>query len=204
MSPATSLLAVVILVSAPTSVALAQPTSLQSKVTPAPVAGNPTVTVEESAVGDTRLALDVGIGTLSISERYYNTSTYRAEDVVVWSVVGCAADVYLGWIVSDAGALRIELGYRLSTLFDDTAAFHAHEVVGVFRINGVSASLGVGGSGVTSWDEPGILAPRLSVSGQVAVDLVGELHLAFDTGVIWNLGDEKAIKRFAFMLGYTL
>jgi hypothetical protein len=202
MSRILTVLVTVILFAASTSGALAQSTGPSKVVPPLPAATPPAVP-EPSTVGNIRVALDVGVGTLSITETYYNTTTYRSEDVTVWSVAGGAAELYLGWVILDAQTIRFEVGYRLSTLFDDTAAFHAHELVGVVRVRSLFASLGVGISGVTTWSDPGINAPRLSVSLQVGFDLVGALHVACDMGGIWSPADTQAIERFGLLLGYT-
>lgn len=195
-------LVTVLLFAASTSVAVAQSNG-PSQVVQAPTSVSPRAAAEPSTVGDLRVALDVGVGTLSIKETYYNTTTYRSEDVIVWSVAGGAADVYVGWVVLDEPGIRTEVGYRLSALFDDKGAVHAHEVIGMARVGALFASVGVGISGVTKWSDPGITSPRLSVSVQAGVEVLGAFHIAFDTGGIWSPADVQAIERFGLLAGYT-
>ena len=169
-----------------------------------PVAVTP-VAEPRSVAGDLRVAISAGVGMLSVSERYYNTNTYRYEDVVVWSARGGAASLYVGWGVFgyEGGNVVLDLGYRLATTIDGTAMLQAHEVTLVARMGWLFTSLGVGIAGITNWESPGFAAPRFSFSAQFGINVYDELFIAFETGVMIGPGDDNALDRYSLTLGYT-
>lgn len=216
MNRATSLLAALVtltVVAVPAEFALAQkspsradayPSSPSTVAMPAvmPAVATP---AGEPVAGQLRVAISAGFGTLSVSERYYNNDTYTFEDVEVWSARGGAASLYVGWGVFgyEGGAVVFDLGYRLATTFDASAMLQAHEVTLVARMGWLFTSIGLGIAGITNWESPGFSAPRFSFSAQFGVNVYDELFIAFETGVMMGPGDDNALERFSFTVGYT-
>jgi hypothetical protein len=176
-------------------------------VAPTPVAPTPAAVAPapeaRSTVGDLRVAISGGVGTLSRSETYYDPNT-GLEKVRVVAGVG-AASLYVGWGVygQEGAPLTIELGYRLAIAADDTAAVHAHEFTALARMRWVFTSLGLGFAGLTAWDSPGFSAPRVSFSAQFGFNVFDELFIAFDAGFMMGPDDDTVLERYALTVGYT-